>query len=729
MQKLAREKNETLSPKSQFAFPAFICLVSLCCLAYYFVGSPSPLILQEVSEIIPDRAIVDSNGTGQLESTVYFIRQSFVATPHFNNSITYGAYLINMSFVLILLLIGFKQWGQFSYRYLFGGFLSWAFVIYFTNSNASLADISLILIDQLTSLGILTLVLTTVFISASIPRILFQFGQTETPKQSKKNWLFFSSFYLANLILSYGNSYLAWDIPLAIPGLVFFVAAWSAYSFLPNFFNKPLVWGLGMASLGTVLLLLISGNDAGIQAFQHWTLICFILMLLLFPLFIYSNFRTPLSQNLPVYKIVHKAPHIDLRIIYIGVTILGIAWVFAKNGTVWHQLQAAYYNERGDIALLRRDKQGTEFAYQRAMIHSKLNAKSNLSLAAMALDVQDVETAAYYLTTANVKHPKPAQYIALAAIYQQANKSFEALFALQQGQQKFPESLEMNTQLARQFENLQSADSAKHYYERAWRMKPSHPIALANYLYASKELQSALENQDDPAVQANQVAISMLKGNKFTEPKSVYDTSPGGDLRVWALIYNYNLWAKDQAALIPSDWMKNPSVLATFPEIKLLDAWQEFHHGKCLKALQKVNLLISADTTSKTEGLQQILGFWKQSLLEPQTSPRIENWQQAQVALDKYPFQIEVLQKSLALLNQAKKEKEGYDAALAALQWNENIPVYYLIYAIQAYHIGEITYGNEALEALKKLSPSTYEANKTTLSEAQALATERQKFN
>jgi Arc/MetJ-type ribon-helix-helix transcriptional regulator len=115
--------------------------------------------------------------------------------------------------------------------------------------------------------------------------------------------------------------------------------------------------------------------------------------------------------------------------------------------------------------------------------------------------------------------------------------------------------------------------------------------------------------------------------------------------------------------------------------------------------------------------------------LEPQASPRIENWQQAQVALGKYPFQIEVLQKSLTLLNQAKKEKEGYDAALAALQWNENIPVYYLIYAIQAYHIGEIIYGNEAIEALKKLSPSTYEANKTTLSEAQAQATERQKFN
>jgi len=555
--------------------------------------------------------------------------------------------------------------------------------------------------EQLDSLGILILVLSTVFISASIPRILFQLGQSGTSKQSKKNWLFFGGFYLANLILSYGNSYLAWEIPLAIPGLILLLVAWSAYGFLPNILNKPLQWGLAMTSMGTTLLLLMTGNDAGIQAIQHWTLICFILMLLLFPLFLISNFKTPLSHNLPVYKIVHKAPHVDLRIMFIGVTILGTAWVFAKNGTVWHQFQAAFYNERGDLALLRDNKQDAEFAYQRAMIHSKLNAKSNLSLAAMALDVQDVETAAYYLTTANVKHPQPEQYIALAAIYQKANKSFESLFALQQGQQKFPESLEMNTQLARQFERLETADSAKHYYQLAWQMKPSHPIALANYIYAFKEQQEALEKQDDPAIQANQIAVSMLKSDRFTEPKRVFDSNPGGDLRIWALCYNYNLWAKDQAELIPSDWIKDPMVATTFPEIKLLDAWQDYHHGKCLQALQKVNLLISADTTSKTEGLQQILVFWKQSLLKPQASPHIENWQQAQAALDKFPFQIEVLQKSLTLLNQAKKEKIGYDAALAALQWNEKIPVFYLIYAIQAYHIGEITYGIEATEALK----------------------------
>ncbi len=729
MQKLAFEKNKPLSPKSQIAFLAFTCLLSMGCAALYFAGSPSPLVLQDVSEIIPDRAIVDSNGNSKLESTVYFIRQSFVTKPQLNLIIPQAAYFMAMFGALLFLLIGFKQWAQLNSRYLIGGFFIWIGVIYVTNLHAHWSEITFILLEQLHSLGIFILALNIVFISAAIPRLLFQLGQTNSFAQSKKNWLILSGFYLLNLVLSYGSSFLAWDIQWSIPGIVFFVIAWISHGLLPTNLNKPLQWGFTTVSLSTALLFLSTRNDAGIQAVQHWTLICFGLMFVLFPLFIYSNFRIPVSQNLPIYKIVHKAPHLDLRILFIGISILGSTWVFAKNGTVWHQFQAAYYNQNGDVALINQDNQRAEFAFQKAMIHSKLNSKSNVSLAAMALNVNDWETAAYYLSTANVKHPEPANFIALAMIYQQANKAFEALFTLQQGQQKFPQSLETNTQLARQFESLQSSDSATYYYELAWRIKPKNPIALANYLYASKENQTDLDNQDDPAIQANRMAISILKGDTFHGAKPTYHKKPDGDLRVWAHVYNYHLWAKNQAELIPANWITDPEATKTFPEIKLLDAWQDYHHGKCLQALQKVNLFISADTTSKTDGLQQILSFWKQSLLKPQASPPIENWQQAQAALEKFPFQIDVLQKSLAILNREQKEKEGYNAALAALQWNENIPVYYLIYAIQAYQIGEITYANEAIEALKKLSFSTYQANKATLLDAQTKATERQKFN
>jgi hypothetical protein len=48
---------------------------------------------------------------------------------------------------------------------------------------------------------------------------------------------------------------------------------------------------------------------------------------------------------------------------------------------------------------------------------------------------------------------------------------------------------------------------------------------------------------------------------------------------------------------------------------------------------------------------------------------------------------------------------------------------------MQAYQIGEITYGNEATEQLKKRNPNIYAANQITLNKALADAIRRQNFD
>jgi hypothetical protein len=452
-------------------------------------------------------------------------------------------------------------------------------------------------------------------------------------------------------------------------------------------------------------------------------------MAFIFPLFILSNFRIPIQQHLPVYKIIHKAPHLDFRIIFIGVFILGIGWVFAKNGSVLHQFQAAIHNERGDVALILAEKQDAEFSYQKAMLHSRLNAKSNMSLAAMAMEVNDAETAAYYLNLSQVKHANPTTYVALAHIYQEANKPFESLFALQQAQRAFPSSSEINTQLARQFETVQTKDSANYYYQLAFQNAPNNRVSQGNLLYITKKTNVELMESEEPAVRTNLIAVGLKNGDKNIGVLAPSNTEPGSDLRFWAYLYNYNMLVKGKAPTMPNAWEKDVAVLHVFPEIKLLSAWQDFYHDKPLQALQKINLSISNDTTSKTEGLQNILGYWKQSLLEPQTIAPIKGLVDAKKALQQHPFQVDVLQQALPILNKNKLEKLGYDAALAALQWNESVPVYYLIYAMQAYQLGEIVYGEEAALQLKGLSLSTYLANQKILEQARDQARERQKFN
>jgi hypothetical protein len=729
MRKLVKHKYQALNQKTQISFSVFICLLSLISAAFWGLYSYSPITLQSASELILDSAPVDANALNKLESTIYFVRQSYFAIPALGHQAAYIGYLICLITSTVLLILGLKRWANINLSFIIGGCLIYLLIIFWTNQFANWKVIGLVIMDQLQILGILIVYLVGLFISAAIPRLLFQLGYSQNLSQSKRNWIYFLIIYLANLILAYGKQFLSWDLNMAIPGIILALLAWIAYAFQASSLNTPLKWGLSVGAFSTLIIFQITGNDPGISAFEHWILISQILMTAVFPLFILTNFKVPIQQNMPVFKIVHKAPHLDLRIMYVGVAILGSAWIFAKNGSVMHQFQAAFHNERGDISILLNNKQDAEFAYQQAMLHSKLNAKSNISLAAMALDVNDVEAAAYYLHTSQVKHANPITYIALAHIYQQAGKTFESLFTLQQAQRVFPSSAELNTQLAKQFETVQAKDSANYYYQLAYQNEPNNPIGQGNLLYITKKSNQELAESEDPAVQANLIAIALKNGDKSTGIIPPANSDPGNDLRIWSYLYNYNMLNKGQAPELPKKWEKDPAVLQIFPEIKLLIAWQDFYHNKPLQALQKINLQISNDTTSKTEGLQNILAFWKQSLLETKTISPITGLQEAKKTLQQHPFQVDALQKALPILNKNKLEKLGYDAALAALQWNEDIPVYYLIYAMQAYQLGEIAYGEEATKQLKVLDVSTYQANQKILDEALLQAQQRQKFN
>jgi hypothetical protein len=344
------------------------------------------------------------------------------------------------------------------------------------------------------------------------------------------------------------------------------------------------------------------------------------------------------------------------------------------------------------------------------------------------LQANDHETAAYYLATSLQKHASERAYLSLAQIYQQNDHAFEALFMLQKAQQQFPESLEILTSLAKQFETLKSLDSTTYYYQKAYQVHPDNPISQGNILFSTK---TVIENSkdSDPAVAANNLAIALKSGKSIQTASPDTAQNPGIELRKWANVYNYLMYAKKQAPIYPlSQWAKNPLAEAAFPEQSILLAWQDYHQGRPLLALQKIDLLIKKDTASGATGLQNMLGFWKTSLLKPQPFQTIRTLHEAQKALREMPFQVDVLQRALPILNKNKQEKVGYDAALAALQWNEGVPVYYLIFAMQAYQIGEITYGNEAVQELKKLNSSIYLANQAALSKALQEAIRRQNF-
>jgi len=174
MQKLAFQKNDDLIPKTPFAFPVFIGLMCLTSIALWLFFPYSPISLHAISEIIPDRAVIDDNGSTKLEGLIYFVRQSFLTGAADQSLSPTYLYTGTSIIAIFIILIGFKKWAQIPRNYFIGGFLIWLALIYVTNRHQSATEISLIILDQIHGLGIISLIASSVIMSAAIPRLLFR---------------------------------------------------------------------------------------------------------------------------------------------------------------------------------------------------------------------------------------------------------------------------------------------------------------------------------------------------------------------------------------------------------------------------------------------------------------------------------------------------------------------------------------------------------------------------
>jgi tetratricopeptide (TPR) repeat protein len=703
---------------------SFLCLA---CVVFFFWLNPEPIQLKEISELIPDQGIVDQNQALQLQTTIFFVRQSFNLAI---NVPTAWPLLISCILSLIglsALVLYFKEITKISWVFLLAGLVLGIGIISLNSPNINSTQSFQLLAELTNVLGIVAILATTVLSSAAIPQLIFQVGHSHSYKQSLKNWLILGGFYLVNLLLSYGNTHLYWDLGIHIPPLLFGILAWILFLW-NNQINRLLRMSLGTLAIATLFTWVSLGNDAGIAASQHWILICQITMAFLFPLFLLSNFQTPIYQNLPVHKITHKAPRVPLNLIYIGTCILGLAWVFARNGSAWHQTKAAMANQSGDIAWLLNDKKQAEFDYHKAMGHSKLNGQSSFRLANLAIESEDLEAAAYYLSTSQLKHPRYASFVGLANIFQKENQIFQALFTLQKGDQLFPNNLYILTQLAHTYESLNLIDSAQYFYQKAALSNPDNSLAQANLLYATKR-EVNIRPTKNTAIQANKLAIALKKGTSSSDTPFNENFKPTGDLRDWAYLYNAMLCYKSKQPLIASDqWIKQGYANTIFPELQLLDAWQDYYHNKPLRALEKLSLLVDADATGKLDAYKNIMEFWHKSMRLPHKRVPLTDLKSALHAIEAYPFQAEILQEAILILNENKNEKQAYEASLHAARWNEDDAVFQWIYALQALKIGEIDYAKEAMNQLLSQDPKLFLASKPIFDRELQEAIGRQKF-
>ena len=693
-----------------FSQPIFyVCLILLIAATGLWIQGGAPIFSWvEVSEMMPYEKVIDTRAGQDLHSTVYFIRQNFQIQAVKLNAIPEITGFVLALVGLTVLLISFLP----VWQALLGAVL-WIGIVVFSLSDASFQALVQIVSGQIFSLSLLALAGLSVLSAAAIPSFLLGVSHGADRLSSKRNRTILGLFWGVNLVLTFANQRFDLGVRAAIPAFIWVILAIGLYSY-QNRESKTLL-GLSPLSIAGLIPILWHANSPGIQAIESWNMINQVIMALLFPLFILRNFGPLMAQNLPIHKVIYKAALVPLHLIQIGVLILSMGAVFAFNSGAYHLGMAAKENYAGDVSALLGDTQMAEIQYKNATLHSRLNTKSNLSLAALAQQAGDTETFAYYVAASQTTRKDPALAIALSNVFATENHPFDALFTLQKSDLSDPRIL---TQIALQYERLATADSAAYFYEKAASLAPENPLYKANNLYAEvvyRKQKPEFDPSEDLAIQANLLAAGI--------PTAPMNPSyvPSADLRNLVYLYNGLFYWKGKAPLFPlADWQKTMGDM--FPELALLKSWQEFYHEKPVVALNQLNLSIAVDTTQGT-GMTGVLGFWKYATAFPVKTPPITKANALQ-NLEKYPFQLAVLRQALPLV----PTKMGYEAALAALQWNEQNPEYYPIYAMQALKMGEISYADEAMEKLRILNPALYRAVQSSYLAEKQRAQQKTKF-
>ncbi|MHA8062260.1 hypothetical protein PQG22_13395 [Aquirufa beregesia] len=720
----------------------FSSLLSLFCLGIYVWGGIEGLAWKEVSELIPQSISLFPESNTSPQSSIFLVRQHYYVqsvAPVFWPMLL-GALLAILGLTLLGQFV--QSWAKVSWRQIVLGLLVWCGIIFWRNVQLSAMEWFSFLHSPWVIIACISAGWLCILSSSAIPSIILEISHSPDKTSSQKKFMGFMLFYLINLILSMGNLWGFWTSTLYVPAFIILEISFAIGMFrslrLEEKSQQRIYAALFLLSHSILIPFLWNNNEVGIRALESWGFMTHIAMTLLFPVFLWSNFKEPIQQNLAIYKVIHKAHFIPIYLIQIGVFIVCVSWVFARQGTAWHQIVAAYYNEQGDVEHFVGDRMLEQMSYKNAMIHSKLNQKSNLSLARMSQASGDIEKQAYYLQTSQIKNPKEKNFVALANIYGNENQWFESLFTLKKAHQLFPGSPQISTQLSRVYEQLKQIDSAAYYVVMAKELASTSPITWANLLYFDVRHGSQIGKKDeiaswstssDHAVKSNLLALFWQNKHELPTqyPQEAFDVQM--DVRDFAYIYTSSLYFKGQSTVYPiQEWIKDPNWLQKFPEIAFLDAWQDYYHQQPLRALNKLDLLVQKENETKAQEYRLILQHWKQELLEVKAKVRLENVSQARSAIQSYPFSVGILQQALPLLHQANRHQEAYQASLAAVQWNEDLAAFYPLYIQEAYQQGEISYAEEAMTRLKKLDPALYQTHATAFSMAKEKAVNRQKF-
>ncbi len=460
-------------------------------------------------------------------------------------------------------------------------------------------------------------------------------GASGKGKSGLTQFLVISILYLLCLLLTYlrNTKQIDWDLTLISPIYLGLVSAilglWgfkrradSTGSLLP--FRSAGFWlyiGLFIISVTFTAYAAGTANDSLLEVLEDVVVNSQLAMSTLFLFYVLVNFYEPIIQGLAVHKVLYKPFRFGLtqtRIFgFVGVVVLfSIQRIYPV-----YQGIAGYFNGLGDLYTNNAEYPLAEQYYKMALQQDFQNHKSNYSLASLALKLGDNNAAAYYFRQALVKNPSPQAYAGLTGVLMQESLFFDAVYSLQEGIRKFPESGELLNNLGMLYAKTNVVDSAYYYLDKASHTTVREEVPASNLL-------AILAKSPDPELldslasisverpylswQANWLAIQNQRQH-FAKHKFLETAIPSDSLlSVAGLAYLHN-YAQNQAkqdslpaSILPKLAAKNPTLAAN---LELAALYPEFYSGNKVRALERLSGL------AKQGGAQgplyhKVLGHW-----------------------------------------------------------------------------------------------------------------------
>lgn len=333
----------------------------------------------------------------------------------------------------------------------------------------------------------LPLVLSVIFILLvshdiiSFFMMLITNSNNDYSKNSDIHFVVISLLYLLSLTFTYlyEINYIDWDIIYINPFIILTIAAiagiWefrkkrNTYQEIMHFHSVGAFFYLALAIVcfATLAYFMATANDAALEAITELILASQIGFGLTFFIYVLVNFFTILHHNHAVYKVLYKPTRMPYFTANLAGFLATLGFFLSANSDMYYEARAAIYNAMGDVALHNQQIALAEELYTQSTIYGFKNHHAHYALGSIKLQQQKAGEALYYFEEAIEKEPTENAYSIIGNLYKSNDRFFEALFAMQDGLQKFPASGYLLNNTGLLYNKTAVVDSTLYYLEKA----------------------------------------------------------------------------------------------------------------------------------------------------------------------------------------------------------------------------------------------------------------------